>query len=128
MKSGYVLSTLESWPDRPGFMTETVTAYLSSCATCGQEYANRIRVRHQNGLFPLDPQRNSSIEHRADGSDCAECRKREQNRRRVAAFRERNRTGKSLIACEHCGELFMPQRSTAKFCSAKCRVAASRAK
>jgi hypothetical protein len=31
-------------------------------------------------------------------------------------------------ACEHCGEKFRPQRTTARFCSAKCRVYAARAK
>jgi hypothetical protein len=25
-------------------------------------------------------------------------------------------------ACEHCGEKFEPQRTTARFCSTKCRV------
>jgi hypothetical protein len=28
--------------------------------------------------------------------------------------------------CESCGEVFMPQRSTARFCSTKCRMAAHR--
>lgn len=28
--------------------------------------------------------------------------------------------------CEQCGEFFTPERSTAKYCSTKCRVAASR--
>jgi hypothetical protein len=31
-------------------------------------------------------------------------------------------------ACEHCGAEFKPQRTTARFCSTKCRVYASRAK
>jgi hypothetical protein len=31
-------------------------------------------------------------------------------------------------ACEHCGAEFEPQRTTARFCSTKCRVYAARAK
>jgi formylmethanofuran dehydrogenase subunit E len=27
----------------------------------------------------------------------------------------------NLVRCEHCGEEFKPQRSTAKYCSRKCR-------
>ena len=30
--------------------------------------------------------------------------------------------------CKHCGDKFTPKRSTAKYCSAKCRVAGNRAK
>lgn len=30
-------------------------------------------------------------------------------------------------ACEHCGEMFTPTRSDARFCSTRCRVAAHRA-
>src|SRR5262249_34056725 len=30
--------------------------------------------------------------------------------------------------CAHCGEVFTPQRSTARYCGARCRVAANRAK
>jgi hypothetical protein len=32
------------------------------------------------------------------------------------------------IACQHCGKAFTPVRVTARFCSDRCRVAASRAK
>jgi len=40
--------------------------------------------------------------------------------------RQRNHQPKP-VACAHCGEEFTPKRSTATFCSAKCRVAAHRA-
>lgn len=33
----------------------------------------------------------------------------------------------SLIKCTHCGSAFQPRRSTAQFCSTRCRVAAHRA-
>lgn len=33
----------------------------------------------------------------------------------------------SLIKCTHCGSAFQPKRSTAQFCSTRCRVAAHRA-
>jgi hypothetical protein len=33
-----------------------------------------------------------------------------------------------MVPCAHCGEKFKPQRTTARYCSARCRVAAHRAK
>ena len=45
--------------------------------------------------------------------------KRKQQRREAAAHR--------LSTCEHCGASFTPQRSTARFCSSRCRTAAHRA-
>jgi hypothetical protein len=46
-------------------------------------------------------------------------------------YREHSPTPKvehTEIPCSHCGNKFLPARSTAKFCSARCRVAANRAK
>ena len=50
--------------------------------------------------------------------DCRSVRKT----RRQAERRERDRTRR----CDCCGQAFESQRSTAKFCSAKCRVHAAR--
>ena len=41
--------------------------------------------------------------------------------------RARVREPKKPIKCAECGERFTPKRSTARFCSARCRVAAHRA-
>src|SRR5260221_9986318 len=48
----------------------------------------------------------------------------------IASGRETPCYGTLMKNCEHvsCGQAFEPQRSTARFCSAKCRVAASRAR
>jgi hypothetical protein len=58
-------------------------------------------------------------------------RKRETNRRQLAAGHLR-RTGYFLmrlpIACAGCGQAFTPKRSTGRYCSTRCRVAAHRAK
>ena len=62
---------------------------------------------------------------------CNECRavheaklKAERGRR----YRAKRATPKPAVTCPHCGEAFTPQRSTAVYCSGKCRVAASRAR
>jgi len=128
IRSNYITSKIDLWKDRPDFMTETITAHLLTCPSCQQQYAARIRISNNNGLSPLDHELNSSTEYCWHDSQCNECRKAEQNRNRVAAFRQRNKKPKVQIQCEHCGQAFNPQRSTAKFCSTKCRVAAKRAK
>ena len=50
---------------------------------------------------------------------------------RLAAKRRRRRSGEVVdraeATCAHCGETFTPKRSTAQFCSTRCRVAAHRA-
>jgi hypothetical protein len=46
-----------------------------------------------------------------------------------ADYRDRHPKAKTgPIHCDHCGEDFQPVRSTARFCSVNCRVAANRAK
>lgn len=61
---------------------------------------------------------------------CLKARKRDENRVSARRYRERNGLVKHplLQKCGLCGESFFPQRSTATFCSGKCRVAAHRAK
>ena len=53
---------------------------------------------------------------------CSSACKTEARRQRRAEERDPNKP----IRCEACGERFAPQRSTARFCSARCRVAAHR--
>ena len=64
---------------------------------------------------------------------CKNCRL--EHRRalaRLAAKRRRRTSGEvttpTTKPCAHCGKSFKPQRSTATFCSTKCRVAAHRTK
>ena len=49
--------------------------------------------------------------------------------RAVARDRKRRQRGTDLSVkpCSHCGATFTPKRSTARFCSTRCRVAAHRA-
>jgi hypothetical protein len=56
-------------------------------------------------------------------------RQRQQERRRVRAglltekgWRKFRTVHPVKFTCAQCGEEFLPQRSTAKFCSARCRV------
>ena len=72
----------------------------------------------------------------ADGlMQCRSCRlkyDRQKGREYTAKWRYK-KTGAlpvwvaGSVACSHCGATFTPKRSTARFCSAACRVAAHRA-
>jgi hypothetical protein len=60
-------------------------------------------------------------------------RKRRQRetyqRREAAGLVKRSKSFYTLQAtCAHCGQPFTPERSSARYCSARCRVAAHRAK
>lgn len=62
-------------------------------------------------------------------SYCGACRElvnRELSRTTSQTYRDRKRQPKQPQPCAHCGETFLPQRSTAQFCSTRCRVAAHR--
>jgi hypothetical protein len=66
------------------------------------------------------------------GKPCAACkveRKRAKHREFSRSYRRRHGLVQSfgIESCSHCGEVFSPKRSTARFCSARCRVAAHRA-
>jgi hypothetical protein len=59
---------------------------------------------------------------------CRECQRKEemtrQRERRHLAAGLATATGKPIKRkCQQCGQPFTPQRSTARFCSASCRVA-----
>ena len=59
---------------------------------------------------------------------CSQMSKKENARVSSAVYRAKHRVDKEPQPCAHCGELFTPKRSTAKFCSSSCRVAVHRAK
>ncbi|MBC1261542.1 hypothetical protein FQK07_09720 [Synechococcus sp. BSF8S] len=105
-------------------MTTTYVFHLAACQTCGETFASRLRIIERNELRSLQAE---STELASDG-ECRCCRDATLNRQRVARHRAKHRQEKQPITCEHCGTSFTPKRSTAQFCSTRCRVAASRAK
>lgn len=78
--------------------------------------------------------RNRSYERRTGPPPrCCHCQQtleRQWNRKAARTYRIDNGMAKTplWVHCNHCGERFAPQRSTARFCSTACRVAAHRAK
>jgi hypothetical protein len=74
-------------------------------------------------------------------SDCrdwlaAESNREYQRKRRARAKKQRHLDAGFLTSsgthcfprCAHCGEGFFPKRTTARYCSTRCRVAAHRSK
>jgi hypothetical protein len=65
---------------------------------------------------------------------CADCwrlhRKQERTERKRLYIRKRRGSDepRELRSCAHCGNNFIPKRTTAEFCSTRCRVAAHRQK
>jgi hypothetical protein len=58
---------------------------------------------------------------------CWRCRRREWNRLYQRKFRGSDIAHEDR-SCPQCGSIFTPERITARYCSARCRVAAHRAK
>lgn len=90
-------------------------AYRRTCPNCGHDAANLCST--------------ASLIQRC----CKNCRlDHERAMARNAAKRRRRAKGEVTTpltkACETCGEMFSVKRSTARFCSTKCRVAAHRSK
>jgi hypothetical protein len=70
------------------------------------------------------------IGHRRTGfcsGDCRQQHRRQQNTATVQRLRQRRRDS-IWQDCAHCSAEFTPKRSTARFCSTACRVAAHRAR
>lgn len=129
IKPSYVHFRIDLSAGLPGVVVEdSLTFHLTPCPCCGEPFAARLRITSRNNMFgPFDKERNGSTETIWPHEACSWCREDALNRERVARHRERHRVEKQPIACAHCGESFLPQRSTATFCSTKCRVAANRA-
>jgi hypothetical protein len=105
---------------------DLITFQLALCPCCGKPHASRLEVvtvRNYGGK-PYE----ATFGKDWDQEVCRVCHEAALNRERLARYRERHRQEKVPIACATCGSSFTPQRSTACFCSAKCRVAAHRAK
>src|SRR5262245_32696017 len=58
---------------------------------------------------------------------CRYCQRRERKRLYMRQWRGSD-VALGDRACQHCGQSFTPERSTARYCGARCRVAAHRAK
>jgi hypothetical protein len=61
----------------------------------------------------------------------AEANRRAQRRRRQREKQRRHEAAglvQGALACAHCGKRFSPKRSSARYCGARCRVAAHRHK
>jgi hypothetical protein len=102
LDAGWPARVSDLMPDRwPHPRWITLPAWLVACHTCSRAmYADSPRLH-----------------------TCLDCqRKAERNKKRA-----QRGTDLSDRLCAHCGTAFTPQRSTATFCSTKCRVAAHRA-
>ena len=94
---------IDSQPWNPYFLNE------KTCQQCGQLYLGRgPGGKFSSWVTPFY---------------CSVGCRTEARRQRRAEARE----PKKRIKCVQCSERFTPQRSTARFCSARCRVAAHRA-
>lgn len=128
VRDTYISAVVDLAPGHSLEMSETTVLHLADCITCGESFAARARTTTRNGFLhaPTDPRHTTATES-AWGSDCRGCRNARLNRERVARHRALHRTTPDRIACGHCGAMFQPARSTARFCSGKCRAAAHRA-
>jgi predicted RNA-binding Zn-ribbon protein involved in translation (DUF1610 family) len=127
-KPDYISVTWDMAPSQPKVdMRETHVFHLTACPECGEKFIDRIRTIKRNTIHsPLDKKFNGESEVFADREVCGYCHERRQTRERVRRYRDRHRQPKEPVACQHCGAAFTPARSTARFCSPKCRVAAHR--
>jgi hypothetical protein len=94
-----------------------------TCASCGQEELMRPAAR----LCPTCRQQRQAEANRANQR---RRRQREKVRRRLAAGHLK-KAGPyfvvgAAVTCAHCGAPFRPARSSGRYCSPRCRVAAHR--
>jgi hypothetical protein len=95
-----------------------------ACADCGVEYFMDRCARYCDEC---------AERRRAEANREAQRRRRqrETRQRRLAAGvwkRTEHFLVGAAVACANCGETFPPERTTARYCSTRCRVAAHRAK
>jgi hypothetical protein len=91
------------------------------CKRCGRKFAAVASP-------PFDPLGlGPSVIRLSVCRDCTRERVRKNSVLTSRAYRARNRKKSEPTACAHCGEQFTPKRSDARYCSARCRVAAHRA-
>jgi hypothetical protein len=97
-----------------------------------EEKIQALSARNAKGYAPALRLRTQVTERAAEAN--RENQRRRRNRetieRRIAAGHLKQTSGFLLTvrpACAHCGETFVPKRTTARYCSTRCRVAAHRA-
>ena len=95
-------------------------ARCGTCPACGRNFISGTRQTTAIGT----PGRHQ-WKQQSHCSDCLPEYLRRQKNTRQKRYRDRHRAERQAI-CQHCSATFTPQRSTAKFCSTACRVAAHR--
>jgi len=125
-KKGYELGDLVTSSRLKWLSRVTVTHYgwedhnryevkVEICPDCGKRFLQAWRMRTST-YWSRKPRCNK----------CQPIHDRKVNRNKMRRYRARNKEDMTRD-CQHCGQSFTPQRSTAKFCSAACRAAAHRA-
>jgi len=93
----------------------------SSCPDCSRNF-----ISGRRSTTAIGKPGNHQWKTRIRCNDCLPEYLRLQKNSRQQRYRDRHRVERSAI-CQHCGNTFTPQRSTARFCSTACRVATHRA-
>ena len=106
---------LTSWSERQNY-----EARCSSCPGCGRNFIAGTRATTAIGI-PGSHQ----WKQRSHCNDCLPEYLRRQKNLRQQRYRDRHQVERHAI-CQHCGQQFPIQRSTARFCSTRCRVEAHR--
>ena len=104
-------------------------ATCSACPDCGANYISAIAKLIPAG-WPERTKRGRTHYDRRKRARCNICQAEHLRQLKVESdrrYRAKRATPKPEQPCAHCGEMFTPKRSTARFCSTKCRVAAHRA-
>ena len=102
----------------------TIASPVKRC-DCGEPFAFN---HDRNGAINPITARQLVIKGARCCNVCATAKTREASRK--SSWKHRRTSGQvkaGVAECLHCGKLFDQIRSTAKFCSSKCRVAAHRA-
>jgi hypothetical protein len=108
----------------------TCELQCARCPDCGRSFISALAPvwRRPRGMSNSRAERwvRRYWRRRSRCQICAAERLREQRRQAEQRRRERQRQPAETL-CLHCGAAFHRQRTTARFCSARCRVAAHRA-
>lgn len=111
----HITETSWGWTDRSNY-----EARCSVCPGCGRNFISGTRFTTAIGK-PGQYQWNQQSRCK----DCLPEHLRLLKNARQKRYRDSHRLERSVV-CDHCGATFTPQRSTARFCSSTCRVAAHR--
>ena len=104
-------------------------ATCSACPDCGANFISAVAKLIPAG-WPERTKRGRTHYDRRKRARCSICHAEREHQQKVKSdrrYRAKHSTPKSEQPCVHCRGMFKPKRSTARFCSTKCRVAAHRA-